>query len=313
MAVIFTWSGDGLTAGSFSPATSIGTGDTAFSGVYGTSSKLTIANSGVRAPRLAIADSPTTAGGAYWDNGSNLTDYAVRFYFVCSGYSASVSGAIATGLRTTGETSWRFDVSTTGAIRFRGDLAAAAWSPSSSLSTATVYRIEIVVTGSTSGVVSVYQGDSFTALYTSPAVAVGAGMSVLRIGENGSDNLQGKYYDDIAVGNAAASLGPKVAPTTITAGEDQTDIEPFSTVTLAASVVTGSVTSWSWSQISGPAVTLNGSESGRTFIAPANANGATLVFQASGDGSTDQVSVQVLPHLEWIKRSSGAITPMYRG
>lgn len=83
------------------------------------------------------------------------------------------------------------------------------------------------------------------------------------------------------------------------AGVDQTDVEPWATVTLTA---TGTGT---WTQIAGTAVTLSGSGVSRTFTAPANFNGETLTFTYGGD----EMTVIVLPATEGVY-SSGQWKPV---
>lgn len=308
MATIFSWAGAGLSTSAFDFTTSIGTDDTAFSGVYGTSSKLQVVADGSRPARFAVDDSVTSAGGAYWKMATDVSSYAVRFYFECSGYPVSASGAVASGLRGDGgAVSWRLDIAPSGQIRFRGDGAAAVWSPTSVMSLNTVYRVEIVASGATA-TVYISQGDSPTALYTSPTLAIGATFGTLRLGENDTNNLTGKKYDDIVVTNTATRIGPAVVMTTVSAGDDQAAIEPFSMVSLAATTLTGSVATWAWSQLSGPSVALSGSGVTRTFTASATIHTSTLVFKVVGDGGPSaQVSVQVLPQLDWLKAAGGLV------
>lgn len=90
------------------------------------------------------------------------------------------------------------------------------------------------------------------------------------------------------------------------AGVDRT-VEPWTLITLsgsASSDIDGTVTSYSWSQISGTAVSLSGSGSDRTFTAPGSIAGSTLVFglivtDDLGATSTQAtVSITILPCLE---------------
>lgn len=110
--------------------------------------------------------------------------------------------------------------------------------------------------------------------------------------------------------------GPVLTPApTVSAGADQLDVLPGSTVTLtAATTGTGTLT---WTQTSGPTVTLSGTGNSRTFVAPpywptgANAPvGAALVFTASYGGATDTVSVVTDVHTRW-RKTSGGMTPAF--
>ena len=104
-------------------------------------------------------------------------------------------------------------------------------------------------------------------------------------------------------------------PPTANAGPDQS-VEPWATVTLtgAASTAVGTVTGYAWTQTSGPAVTLVGTGSTRTFTAPASAAGATLVFSLVVTDNTglvstaDTVTVTALPATEFYA-TAGAWVP----
>lgn len=313
MAQVFSWSGNGLAAGVFDPATSIGTGDTAFTAKYGDPSRQAISADGLRAPRLAINDTAATASGVEWTSGSVLSTFAVRTYFEFTSYSTTNSASVIAGLRpdpggtATPRVSWRFDISPAGQIRFRGDNATAVWSPTTMQMVAnTLYRIEIVVNGTTAAVY-VYEGESTTALFSNTSLTVADGMTLLRVGETLTDNLKGKRYDDIQVTNTATLIGPVVAATpVVTTNGDQT-VTPYQTVTLSAQV-TGTQTAPTWTQISGqPAVTLAGSGATRTFVAPTTRGGTTLGFRASVSGVTADSSVTVLPHSEWAAQDGGEV------
>lgn len=95
-------------------------------------------------------------------------------------------------------------------------------------------------------------------------------------------------------------------PPTASAGAAQT-VEPWSVVTLTGTDVDsdGTVTTRTWSQVSGPAVTLTGAGATRTLEAPATTAGASLVFRYSvtdnsGATTTSDVTVTVLPAAERI-------------
>lgn len=100
----------------------------------------------------------------------------------------------------------------------------------------------------------------------------------------------------------------------VTAGTDQTSVEPWATVTLTATVSSGTATSYTWTQAGGTPVTLTGTGATRTFTAPPSADGSSLLFSltaanAAGLVSTpDTVVVSVLPVTEFAK-VGGAWSP----
>lgn len=94
-------------------------------------------------------------------------------------------------------------------------------------------------------------------------------------------------------------------PFVVNAGADQSDIEPFDTVSLTASATGGTSPVYSFS--SSPALTFSGTGATRTFVAPATMDAQTYVITVSviGTGASqgqDYVSVTVLPHIEWAAR-----------
>lgn len=133
-----------------------------------------------------------------------------------------------------------------------------------------------------------------------------------------------------ATGTRTATLSPQTATAgqmfllnplvtnvgpTANAGPDQSNVEPYSIVTLDGSGSTdpdGTISTYAWSQTSGTSVTLSSASAQKpTFTAPATMDGTTLVFSlvvTDNNGATstaDTVSIQVLPHNEWY-RSGGA-------
>lgn len=116
------------------------------------------------------------------------------------------------------------------------------------------------------------------------------------------------YYDllDLQLDDTTlTALGPVSAPAPqISLGADRA-AEPGTTLTLTATHTGGTApTSWTWEQVSGPAVTLTGTGSSRSFVAPATFNGATVVIgctPAAGTnvGAQDTVAVTVAPRQMW--------------
>lgn len=95
-------------------------------------------------------------------------------------------------------------------------------------------------------------------------------------------------YINSQTSNGAGQLIGIVPTSSASAGVDQADIEPWTTVTLTGTGV------GSWSQVSGVSVTLSGSGATRTFTAPPSLSTQTLVFDYGGD----QVNIGILPATE---------------
>jgi hypothetical protein len=121
--------------------------------------------------------------------------------------------------------------------------------------------------------------------------------------------------DRIRADNAVETAGVGTGAVTANAGVDQTNIEPYTTITLTG-VGTGGTTpyTYNWTQTAGtPTVTLSGSGASRTFAATALLIGAMLTFQLTVTDSasataTDTVDVNVLVHNQFT-RVGGAWVP----
>lgn len=185
---------------------------------------------------------------------------------------------------------------------------------SSSLTLNTRYRIAVMsnMNGGTARKIRmmVLNGAGTTAIGDSGDVTSNATATVtrhIRIG-TATDNTSTLVFGRLRGDNAD---GPVVTPPpTVSAGADQLDVLPGATVTITAAT-TGSGT-LTWTQTSGPAVTLSGTGNSRTFVAPpywptgSNAPvGAALVFTASYGGASDSVSIVTDVHTRWRKTSTG--------
>lgn len=112
------------------------------------------------------------------------------------------------------------------------------------------------------------------------------------------------YWIDVTVSDTDPSIN---AAPTANAGADQSNVEPWSVVTLSgasSSDSDGTVTGYTWTQIAGTAVTLSGSGASRTFTAPGSLAGTSLTFRLTvtdDDAATsaaDDVTVSVLAATE---------------
>jgi hypothetical protein len=149
----------------------------------------------------------------------------------------------------------------------------------------TWYRVEGEFVASTSSQVKVSVGTS-TNVYaygSSSTFSANQTVSVRQGIASASSGVGTAYFDDFTVAVGPGFLTQSVfgnQPPTASAGSDQTNIEPWSTVTLAGtdSDADGTVVTRTWRQISGPAVTLSATGNTATYAAPATITGGTLVF-----------------------------------
>lgn len=304
MAVIRKWSGDGLSPGTLTTS-SAGTGDNAFDYVNGTA---TIVASGPRSPRIELAEA-SVIGRVGWAFTSTGT-LAVRWYEEWAGANATSAGIIQ-GL-TTGQTAQSFRVEriAAGNLRLRNAANTQVGSDSSgAVPNLTLVRNELVITSAGLATFTVYTGDTATVLATVSGT-VGTAHDAIRIGDTANvTNRPARRIDDIVVTDTATTVGPVAGggSPTVSAGSDQVDVEPYSTVTLTASSSEASVV---WTQLTGTSVTLSGSGLVRTFTAPGTLAGETLTFRASatnGSTVTDDVAVSVLQVNERVVRSGAQV------
>lgn len=145
---------------------------------------------------------------------------------------------------------------------------------------------------------------------------IGATVSNIRVGAISNATMEWRLTrlrgDDAAEPSGLPAVNiPPVAD----AGDDQTGLEPYATVTLDGSDSTdpdGTVATYTWSQTAGsPTVTLTGASTSpqRTFPAPATAGGTTLTFSLvvtdddAADSAADTMLAAVLPHNHWVRRA----------
>lgn len=194
------------------------------------------------------------------------------------------------------------------------------YTSSVSLGVNTQYRFEMAVevgTTTSNGTINmaVYEGDSTTELFTFTTSTTNTGTTTLANVQFGrpisSAATYEDYLDDIAANDGTVTfIGPAVvanqAPTA-DAGGDQTNLEPYTVVTLTGTDndSDGTVVTRTWTQVSGsPTVTLSGSGATRTYLAPGTISGTTLTFGyqvTDNDGASslqDTVNNTILPVTE---------------
>lgn len=160
------------------------------------------------------------------------------------------------------------------------------------LSATTWYRVELqVIAGPTtsSGTIQFqyYLGDSLSAIQTLASSAANTTtVDAFRAqqGKINSGSTLDANFDSFAYAHSTSvPMGPYSASNqlpTCNAGNDLADIEPWTSQTLVGTDndPDGTVASRAWRQISGTTVTLSGTGSTRTYVAPGTLAGATLVF-----------------------------------
>lgn len=215
MAVIATWSGDGLANGTVVTTSTAGTGDNPFNVVSGTGGNVLVSNSGTRPPRIQIPALTGQTKFVGWGSAviGSHTSYAARWYTEITSYS-SAAFSIARGL-SLGSMVWRVDVAGTGGsppgeVRLRnGAVALLDDSGALGLALNTVYRFEAIVTGAVM-TLNIYVGESLIPWDTLSGT-VGAAIDQIEFGTVVSGTTALFYYDDLAFSDQAVAIGP-VAP-----------------------------------------------------------------------------------------------------
>lgn len=310
MGLIFQWKGNGLAPGAFTTS-SAGTGDTAPSQVSLNSATATIITTGGRTPGIQMQETTTNSSGWIDWNVTPTTTAALRFYYTPSGVITPNHTIFS--IRDQAETRIAdFNLNDTGTIRvFDLNNANQLIAPSGTIVVNNTYRFEIIIdTVASVLTMAIYSGDNTTPLVSVNNIAgnfSAASVGCIRLGKTTTtQQAETQLWDDIVLTSDQVFVGPAVIAATVSAGPDRDQIEPFSEVSINGTALTGSIATWAWSQLSGPAVTLFGSGSSRTFTAPAVSSSSVLQFQVVGDGlATDTVSITVNPHLDWLKKASG--------
>lgn len=217
MAIVVSWSGDGLSDGSMSTA-SAGTGDTAPTRVTGTAP--VIETFGARPPSIAV-DVPVGQAFedyAVWRYATGVSNYAVRFYF----YSTAINTGHVNGCRILSCLSGDGSTLRLMSLCYRSNrfLGLALGYPTETqtlspqaLALNTWYRIELVVSG-TSVTAYVYPGESLAPVFSWSATitTLTTATQYFYFGKNAGGAFGKSYFDDIRVADSAALIGPEVPP-----------------------------------------------------------------------------------------------------
>ena len=234
MTLIKKWSGNGLSVGALTTST-VGAGDTAFTGVTGT---VQVEASGNRSPQIRVGNTAEIKRFGWWLNGTTYSTYTLRFYF-SQDANLAASTYLFNGLLA-GAGSWSVRVQPSGALRFRDDQTATELYTSSPLLTSTQYRIELVVTNGQARLYA-FQGESETAAIDSGAISIPTALDEVRFGSSLSVDTTGWRFDDIAWSDEALLIGA-VDPDDSEPEPQPTILKSWSGATLSNGTLTTSST-----------------------------------------------------------------------
>jgi hypothetical protein len=279
----------------------------------------TQAQQGTLSHKFVTTTATTAEAIVRWGDALNLTAASLRFYVFLPGTNPTVATTLAqfsTNNSGTIAGSAKAVLATTGKLAIQDAAGTSLFNSTNVLPTNTWVRIELFVSpGTTTSNGTIGGGyatgtGALTEQFTSTAT-VNAGVGPIgraQFGKNsGTWSTQTFYMDDMALGNTGTFIGTgafasNVAPTG-NAGSAQTNVEPYTTVTLTGtdSDSDGTVASRAWTQTAGtPTVTLTGSTTQTpTFTAPGTISGTTLTFSyqvtdnlgATSTASTTTVAV----------------------
>lgn len=211
MAIVASWSGDGLTAGAMTTA-STGAGDTVISEVTST---VSLVDTGPRIPQIEFTN---PSGGAECVVVWEFTAQALgtgRFYFTTPS-ALPASGQIPYFFEIYSGTSRlaSMDITSTGRFNLRSNTAVLQQGPSGMVQPSTRYRIEWMLDNSTNQIVAhIFVGDSETVLQTlSGTATAGATHSRVRLGRMNGANVNPYQVDDLVVTNTGSFVGPWAPP-----------------------------------------------------------------------------------------------------
>lgn len=241
--------------------------------------------------------------------GFNFTDsqttVAIQFYFMIDALPAAAN-TIAQ-IRTASTAVASIIIDATGHPRASYTGGQATLSPTA-LTPGTLYRFGLTVnlgatgTGDSSVTYAFYVGDSNTATHTTASTALSLGTGTIascRIGKtSGSEatTIAANYDDFRATTGTFGLLGPEPAasPPTCSAGANQSQLEPWTTVTLSGTDASsgGTIASRLWAQTSGtPTVAITGASTATaTFTAPGTLAGTSLTFSYTVTDNASQTA-----------------------
>lgn len=318
---------------SFAPAgtviTVINSGDTtndAFDLINGTP---TIATGGAVNNCANVTGDTTSAFLFTWTGLPLLINFGERYYFKMASAPSPAVAQLHTA-RNGSVTAYGNNLTTGGALTLVGNAGASTLRTTSGLSLNTWYRVELwgkIGTTTSNGELHyrVFPLGSTTALdsFDTTSANLGTlGIDNVKLGKHAASSVYtGLWVDNWTVTATNAMVGPFVNTPTAKAGADQTNVEPFATVTLDGTQSTlgdGTTLTHAWTQTAGTAVTPVAADTATPhFTAPGTINGDTLQFSLTVDDGAasvpDTVNVTVLPHTIWRLGSGGALdVPLWR-
>lgn len=312
---IYTNTGEGGTAGvTATPANTGGASGTAFTAIFGTG-PVTFQPTAKVHGDMGYRTDNALVSAHYHDFPTGVGAASFRGYFRFSGVPTADEHFIRIGNTTT--RMFGAHVNSVGRIRFSDNAGTGGViTDTATIVPGSLYRTEMycaVGTTTSNGTfhAGLFAGDSTTPIIstalTNRNTGTGTPYNRFHIGKLTASSIVIDWDSaEWRTGADATGLpGPFVAPATVGAGADQANVEPWSIVGLTATSSSGAAT---WSQVSGPAVTLVGSDPlTRTFVAPASFTASTLVFRATNGAATDDVQVGVLPATDGLVTSVGPI------
>jgi hypothetical protein len=258
-----------------------------------------------------ITASAGTAIFAGLSVGTAVSAAAARFYLYLNSYPTVAIDSLVQLRATTGRAA-TLGMTTAGRLTVYNSAAAVIQTaPSgSAIPLNTWVRVElraVVGTGATDGTIATafYLGDATSAVWSYASTTVNAGTNLINEGRFGRANSTGDidgFMDDLAFNDGLTSfIGPAAGniPPVANAGIDQT-VETDASVALdgsASSDNDGTIISYTWTQLSGTAVTLSGSGPTRTFTAPSSPTILVFSLTVTDDGGAasdpDTITVTV--------------------